>query len=311
MITEKTKEILDIFFKKNKNLSHCYLIDAPQNYDCSKELTYIVNLINYSQIKDIFDNETAQHNIFVLTSDSEKKSISKEELQITFDKVEYSSVELDKLKIVVIKNIENTSTNAINSILKQIEEPPKNTIILMSSSNLNKVIPTIRSRSQIIKIFKENPDSIYQNLVNSSLDLTISFLLSWTCESTKSALKYTDVKNIKFINELIESFLNSVKNKFYLYAFLDQNLTENHTKNIFVLRLLINLIHLASNPSIIRKDEVNYDKFLRFNSFARRKNIELHHFFEVINFYFKAINSNCNFHLQKENLLINLMRIYG
>ncbi|TNK96525.1 hypothetical protein C4M98_02915, partial [Mycoplasmopsis pullorum] len=93
MITEKTKEILDIFFKKNKNLSHCYLIDAPQNYDCSKELTYIVNLINHSQIKDIFDAETAQHNIFVLTSDSEKKSISKEELQIVFDKVEYSSIE--------------------------------------------------------------------------------------------------------------------------------------------------------------------------------------------------------------------------
>ncbi|TNK93017.1 hypothetical protein C4M95_05970, partial [Mycoplasmopsis pullorum] len=85
------------------------------------------------------------------------------------------------------------------SILKQIEEPPKNTVILMSSLNLNKVIPTIRSRSQIIKIFKETPDSIYQNLVNSSLDLTISFLLSWSCESTKSALKYTDVKNIKFI----------------------------------------------------------------------------------------------------------------
>ncbi|TNK91358.1 DNA polymerase III subunit delta, partial [Mycoplasmopsis pullorum] len=68
---------------------------------------------------------------------SEKKSISKEELQIVFDKVEYSSIEPDKLKILVIKNIENTSVNAINSILKQIEEPPKNTVILMSSLNLN------------------------------------------------------------------------------------------------------------------------------------------------------------------------------
>ena len=51
-----------------------------------------------------------------------------------------------KHRIVIINNIASMSYNAINAMLKIIEEPPKRTVIILMNDNLYGVISTIRSR---------------------------------------------------------------------------------------------------------------------------------------------------------------------
>ena len=53
---------------------------------------------------------------------------------------------LSNYKLILIKNLDNSSEQSQNKLLKILEGPPKNTIFLVSTTNLNKVLATVRSR---------------------------------------------------------------------------------------------------------------------------------------------------------------------
>ena len=50
------------------------------------------------------------------------------------------------LQIVILENIEDVSTGAVNSILKLLEEPPEGAYIILISQNAGRIIDTILSR---------------------------------------------------------------------------------------------------------------------------------------------------------------------
>ena len=65
-------------------------------------------------------------------------------------------------KIVVIENAHKMTTEAQNSFLKTLEEPPEKTIILLLVENLDQLLPTIISRCQVINLLpqKQNIEQI-------------------------------------------------------------------------------------------------------------------------------------------------------
>lgn len=62
-----------------------------------------------------------------------------------------SAMEGDK-KVFIIQDADKMTTGAANSLLKFIEEPGPGTYILMLTTNKSAVLPTIRSRTQIIEL---------------------------------------------------------------------------------------------------------------------------------------------------------------
>lgn len=55
-------------------------------------------------------------------------------------------------KVVVIENIERMTESASNSLLKTLEEPSQNTYLLLSTNKPNRLLPTITSRCEKIRI---------------------------------------------------------------------------------------------------------------------------------------------------------------
>ena len=53
-------------------------------------------------------------------------------------------------RVIIIRSIEKTTTEAGNALLKILEEPPPNNLIILVTDNMNKLLPTIISRCQII-----------------------------------------------------------------------------------------------------------------------------------------------------------------
>jgi DNA polymerase III delta prime subunit len=53
-----------------------------------------------------------------------------------------------KLKFALMTNIENLTSQGANALLKTLEEPPENTVMVLTA-NLRKVLPTIFSRCQV------------------------------------------------------------------------------------------------------------------------------------------------------------------
>lgn len=56
----------------------------------------------------------------------------------------------DKIQALVIESIQQLSLEAQQSLLKTIEEPPANTIIIIQAQNQEQILPTILSRVQVI-----------------------------------------------------------------------------------------------------------------------------------------------------------------
>lgn len=65
--------------------------------------------------------------------------------------------------VVVIHNIERLTNTSANALLKTIEDPPENTIFLLSCVNKGAIMETIKSRSQSYFIAQTLAEQIDQN----------------------------------------------------------------------------------------------------------------------------------------------------
>ncbi len=80
--------------------------------------------------------------------DSWEKGVAKEKVIEIQNHFMYEGLEQGKQKIYLIKEVERASKEAINSLLKFLEDPPSNTYAILTTKNENAVLPTIASRCQ-------------------------------------------------------------------------------------------------------------------------------------------------------------------
>lgn len=138
-----------------------FLCEKKANFGCGEckicKLTdnFISNVYNGT-------NLTYNPDIKLVTSlDGKDIKISQIREIIEFVKLKSSSG-----RVVIIENAERMNTEASNALLKTLEEPPENTMFILTTTNQNKLLPTIVSRCFKIK-FKHLPkQDIYEFLVN-------------------------------------------------------------------------------------------------------------------------------------------------
>ena len=94
-------------------------------------------------------------NLFYITSFDEKSSgkISKDQIDIISSKMRLFSANANN-RVIIIDKFNWLTNNAMNSMLKLLEEPPKGVYFFLIVDELINVLPTIQSRSQ--KLFFQN-----------------------------------------------------------------------------------------------------------------------------------------------------------
>lgn len=75
----------------------------------------------------------------------------------------YKQTYAGKNRAVIICNVHLMNDNAINAMLKMLEEPPDGTYFLLTGIE-QRILPTIRSRCHIIRIGTESVDEVYAAL---------------------------------------------------------------------------------------------------------------------------------------------------
>jgi DNA polymerase-3 subunit delta' len=103
--------------------------------------------------KAVLTNPYMGYNEWIAELDSENKqgNISVEESADILRRLSLKSVEAP-YKIVIIWLAERMHTSAANKLLKIIEEPPDQTFFFLVSENHEQILPTILSRTQLIKV---------------------------------------------------------------------------------------------------------------------------------------------------------------
>ena len=102
------------------------------------------------------------------------------------------------LNICLIKQADKLTIPAQNALLKTLEEPPKNSLIILLAKNENQLLETITSRCQIIQLKNKNKlsqknrqiqQTIYDQLVKSTVSERINLVSSYATNKLE-AIKF-------------------------------------------------------------------------------------------------------------------------
>ena len=118
---------------------------------------------------------------------------------------------------IVVQNIEAASTAALNAFLKMLEEPQERIYFILTTNNIHRVIPTIQSRCQVIRLindyeYDETLVPQYKTLIGESI--SDKFMLINEYKDRQDA--------VSFINNFI----------FYLYEMHKKEHNNIHTLDI-------------------------------------------------------------------------------
>ena len=103
-----------------------------------------------------------------LRRDHQKATIGVDELRAFREDMFLSATESEH-KIYVIDDADKMTPNAQNALLKVLEEPPSAVTILLLCEESDKVLTTIKSRAQLIRLSRFSPSEISDYLVKKGL----------------------------------------------------------------------------------------------------------------------------------------------
>lgn len=159
-------------------------------------------------------------------SDIDKQKIIKIETIRYMQKEVYTKVHEGKWKIFIIEPAEKMNAAAANSLLKTLEEPPENTIIILIARHKETIPKTIVSRSQLL-FFQALNRNIISNWitskypVNSSKAEAIAEISEGSIENAKKLIESNEHEEISlwhklktkkfYISDILELSKNTAK----------------------------------------------------------------------------------------------------
>ena len=111
--------------------------------------------------------------------DGSKTTIKKEAVTTIESAFEKKAFENKGIRVYILHLIENMTTEAINSILKFLEEPGQKVYAFLTTNNENLVLPTIISRCQMLRLKLIDKQIVIKTAVEEGVDKKDAELLSY------------------------------------------------------------------------------------------------------------------------------------
>ncbi len=166
---EHIKKTLKSAIELNK-ISHAYLFTGPRGTgktSTARILAKSLNCINGPTItpcnecpscKDV--TNTVPIDVIEIDAASNRKV---EDTQNILEKIQYTPVH-GRYKIYIIDEVHMLTNHAFNALLKTLEEPPENVIFILATTEVHKVLDTIKSRCQRFDFRRITTEDIVKHL---------------------------------------------------------------------------------------------------------------------------------------------------
>ena len=152
-------------FAVAKYLAKSILCDDPDPLACENCITCIrIDSDNYPD---------------VIVLDGGKATIKKEDVLNIETRFEKTALESKNIMIYIINLVENMTTEAVNSMLKFLEEPDSPVYAFLTTNNENNVLPTILSRCQILHLKTVDRKKVIEDAVSLGVTKEDAELLSY------------------------------------------------------------------------------------------------------------------------------------
>lgn len=252
-------------------MSHAFLI-CNTTYNNQKED------INQILSDYFFDKkEINENNSDIILIEPENGKIVKDKILSLQEQLKTKS-QINKNRVYIIDGAEKMNDYAANSLLKFLEEPEEDIYGIIITENLNQVLPTIKSRCQILLI-KESNDLDLKNIDPEIIDKTIKLI------------------------DLIEN--KKINSEAYLYEIINKKEEKELTKNIVKIMKYIYYETVKRNFGQINNE---YDQFNDIFNLIIEKNTEKNIINKliVINKCENMLEYNMNINLFLDRLIIEM-----
>lgn len=239
-----------------QRLSHLYLLAGSKGIHkkrIARELAYEIfkHESDSPALKHQLETDNYPNLIYVPL---EGLSIKKE--QILSLQKEFSKTSLvEGSRVYIIENVESMSLPAANSLLKFLEEPKDNqTIGFLLTDDVNQVISTILSRSQIILV--EDDEKLFQEeLEKHDVDDKHATLIYFLTSDIEEAFNYYEDEmyhlSVNYIERWIEWFIKPDQPLSFLVMEMISALGQDKKWIEFILQVLstmfLDVIHQHMN----------------------------------------------------------------
>lgn len=303
---------------ENSNIGHAYIFEGPSGV--GKTLTAInyakgilcknFQLDSCERCSSCVKINSNNHADFRFI-ESQEKSIKNTQIESIQQDLLRRPNESEKM-VYIINKAATMTISAQNRFLKTLEEPSKYAVIILLTENANSLLPTIKSRCQILKFSPISLNMIEQYLVEKYLvdEDNAKILSIFSCGIIGKAIKLYNSKDFKEKRErsinIVEKIINNnIIDMFdtieYFTSYKDE-IEEILDMLIYVYRDI-----LITGTTSLEDMIINVDKKEFIKSCLQK--IEYTRIGEIINLIEKTkkdIRANINFQLAIENMLLKI-----
>lgn len=221
-------------------------------------------------------------------------------------------------RVIIISNADEITTEASNAFLKTLEEPQENITIIQTTAKIDKIMPTILSRSQQIHCEPISDENIVNMLVNKmgKSQAEASIIASFAQGSYYRALEFMEDDLQDLRESVVNAFRAIIKNKYRielldnleeLFKVKDKKKIEKYLVLLMLwLRDAMILHNVGDSSLIINADYV--DTLTKFVQHFGHKDIPLA--IEKIEFAISRIYGNVMTELLLLDLFLDLRHIF-
>lgn len=238
--------------------------------------------------------------------DGKDQTIKKGEIEKMQERFSLSSIEDNAKKIYIINLIEHATGEAVNSLLKFLEEPNEDVYAIITTENINNVLPTIISRCLNLRLTKASKQELVVETIKKGILLEDALILA-SFNGSLNLIEdcYNNSKYISLKDLIVEMFHEYVEGNNILY-FAQVEISEMVTNKVN-FRLFLDILQL------FLLDVVNCDQegisFVEHKELLKNVNSKMQNIsqkIEKIMEYKSAIDLNANLKLLLDSLIINL-----
>ena len=256
-------------------LSHAYLLIGNQGAPLIDTATFLAKSLlcddpsplaccNCITCMRIDDGNYAD---FILV-DGSKGTIKKDDVSHIVEAFEKTALEAKGKLIYIIHQVENMTVEAVNSLLKFLEEPGREIYAFLTTENEIKVLPTIISRTQKLYLRPINQDKVIEEAIEKGVANDDAQLLSFFYSDASLIDKYAEDGDYLTGKEYAFSTIESLKKSVNEAAFYIQSVVSNKLKTKEQVRFYLDVLQVLfeeilkskSNSSLVIK---SYDRIFK------------------------------------------------
>ena len=212
-------------------------------------------------------------------------------------------------KIIIINDIDNSSAEAQNKLLKIIEEPPKNVIFVATATNMDNVLATIKSRMQKRQIEKFSNGQIENILQHEQSPYKELAIIKGEGYLGKTLEILNDGQYFEYYSKA-KSLVFEIKTTSQILQYLnDKNLTRDCLKQILGHMSLFysDILLCKVGQSADAQNQLEVDLYTQTkNEFSIKALVEIQ---KLLNEAVKKIQANGNVNLILETLLVKILEV--